>query len=108
MARKAGRTVEKVRKRAGRPRRQRPADQGQFSNTDVEKLDRKPQTVQIRLQAEAISHLAEGVIITEGSDWSESTIVFVNRAMRRITGYGADELIRCPRHILFGKGTNRD
>lgn len=108
MARKAGKTVEKVRKRAGRPRRQRPADRGQFSETDLEKLDRKPQTVQIRLQAEAISHLAEGVIITEGSDWSESTIVFVNPAMRRITGYAATELIRRPRRILFGKTTNRD
>jgi PAS domain S-box-containing protein len=108
MARKAGKTVERVRKRAGRPRRQRPADRGQFSESDLEELDRKPQTVQIRLQAEAISHLAEGVIITEGSDWSESTIVFVNRAMRRITGYAAAELIRRPRRILFGKDSNRD
>jgi PAS domain S-box-containing protein len=133
MARKSGKTAEKVRKRAGRPRRQRPADQGQFPETDSEKLDRRPQTVQrntahkslrgyskdlerrvqqqtaqLRLQAEAISHLAEGVVITEGSKWSSSTILFVNRAMRRITGYAADGLIRCPRWILFGKDTNRE
>ena len=60
------------------------------------------QTAHIRLQAEAIAHLGEGVLITEGSDWPESKIVFVNQAVRRITGYSAEELIGQPRQILFG------
>ena len=51
------------------------------------------QIAQNRLQAEAISHVGEGVVLTVGSEWPESKIVFVNQAMRRITGYTAEELV---------------
>jgi len=66
------------------------------------------QIAQNRLQAEAISHLGEGVVLTVGSEWPESKIVFVNQAMRRITGYTAEELVGQPRRLLLGSETNRD
>jgi PAS domain S-box-containing protein len=66
------------------------------------------QIVKIRLQAEAIAHLGEGVLITQGPDWPESKIVFVNRAMRGITGYTPVELIGQPRGVLWGSETNHD
>src|SRR5436309_2052430 len=66
------------------------------------------QTAQIRLQAEAIAHLAEGVLITEGPRWSGSIIRFVNEATCRITGYAADELIGQPRRILQGRLTDAE
>jgi PAS domain-containing protein len=57
------------------------------------------QTAQIRLQAEAIARLGEGVLITAGPDWLESHIVFLNEAVCRTTGYTAGELIGQPRRI---------
>jgi PAS domain S-box-containing protein len=66
------------------------------------------QIAQNRLQAEAISHVGEGVVLTVGSEWPESKIVFVNQAMRRITGYTAEELVGQPRRLLLGSETNRD
>jgi PAS domain S-box-containing protein len=65
------------------------------------------QTAQIRLQAEAIAHVAEGVVISEGLDWSESNILFVNDALCRITGYTAGELIGLPRSVLHGRRMDR-
>ena len=66
------------------------------------------QTAQIRVQAEAIAHLAEGVTITNGSDWMESRFVSVNEASCRITGYTAGELMGRPRSILTGAETDRE
>src|SRR5262249_6245716 len=66
------------------------------------------QTAQIRLQAHAIANLTEAVVITDGPDWSESHIVFVNEAVSRITGYTARELIGRPRKILYGADTDRE
>jgi PAS domain S-box-containing protein len=65
------------------------------------------QTAEMRLQAEAIAHLSEGVLISLGTDWLDSTIVFVNNAACRITGYTALELLGRPRRILQGKLTSR-
>lgn len=49
---------------------------------------------QIRLLAEALSHLAEGVVITDDQwEWPGPRIVYVNQAMCRITGYGMEELL---------------
>jgi PAS domain S-box-containing protein len=61
---------------------------------------------QIRLQAEAIAHLAEGVMITDGTNWPDSNILFVNDAICRITGYTAAELVGQPRLMLHGKQTD--
>jgi PAS domain S-box-containing protein len=65
------------------------------------------QTAEIRLHAQAIAHIADGVMLTDGLDWSKSTIRFVNDAMCRITGYAAAELIGKRRSILRGSATNR-
>jgi len=67
----------------------------------------KEQTAEIRMKAEAIAHLAEGVLITRGSSWINSKILFVNDAACRITGYTARELLGRPRRILQGKLTSR-
>jgi PAS domain S-box-containing protein len=66
------------------------------------------QTQEVRLLGEAVSHLAEGVVITsDGLDWPAPRIVFVNEAMCRITGYSAEELVgRTPR-LLQGPATDR-
>jgi PAS domain S-box-containing protein len=65
------------------------------------------QTAQIHLQAEAIEHLAEGVMILEGKDWLQSRILFANAAMCRITRYTSAELIGRSRQSLFGVRTQR-
>ena len=52
------------------------------------------------LLANAISHLREGVLISEGQDWAEARIVFVNEAICRMTGYNANELIGQPQRVL--------
>ncbi len=67
------------------------------------------QTREVRLLAQAISHLGEGVIITSAKmDWPGPEIIFVNDAMCRISGYAAHELLgRTPR-VLQGDKTDRD
>jgi PAS domain S-box-containing protein len=66
------------------------------------------QTQEVLLLGAAVSHLAEGVVIT-GSDlsWPGPPIVFVNPAMCRITGYGSDELIGQTPRLLQGPATDR-
>lgn len=66
------------------------------------------QTNEVRLLGEAMSHLAEGIVITgDGLEWPGPRIVFVNRAMCRITGYTEEELIgRTPR-LLQGPASDR-
>lgn len=66
-------------------------------------------TQEVRLLAEAISHLGEGVLITKDRlDWPGPEIVFVNDAMCRISGYSAEEMIgRSPR-ILQGADTEAE
>jgi PAS domain S-box-containing protein len=66
------------------------------------------QSEEVRLLGEAVSHLAEGIVITgDGLAWPGPRIVFVNDAMCRITGYVADELIgRTPR-LLQGPDSDR-
>ncbi|MFN7875704.1 MAG: PAS domain S-box protein [Pirellula sp.] len=67
------------------------------------------QTTEIRLLAEAVAHLGEGVLITSnGLDWPGPQIVFVNEAMCLITGYTADELIGQSPRIFHGDNTDRD
>ena len=66
------------------------------------------QTSEIRLLAEAVSHLAEGVVITDDElDWPGPRIRFVNDAMCRITGYTADELVGQTPRVLQGEQTDR-
>lgn len=62
---------------------------------------------QRQLLAEAVRNLAEGVIITDAClDAPGPSIVFVNDAVRRITGYEAEELLgRTPR-VLQGSETD--
>lgn len=67
------------------------------------------QTREIRLLAEAISNLAEGVAITNADDIHQnSRIIFVNAAMCRISGYMAHELIGQPAAVLLGKMINQN
>ena len=65
------------------------------------------QTSEIRLLAEAISHLGEGVLITDDNlEWPGPQIRFVNDAMCRISGYSAEELIGQSPRILQGNETS--
>lgn len=64
-------------------------------------------TREVRLLAEAIAHLGEGVVITADElEWPGPQILFVNDAMCRITGYLAEELIGKSPRILQGNGTD--
>lgn len=64
---------------------------------------------QARLLAAAVSHLGEGVLITEDElEWPGPRIVFVNEAICRITGYTAKELIGQTPRILQGAGTDQE
>ena len=66
------------------------------------------QTAEVRLLAEAISHLGEGVMITsDGLDWPGPKIVFANEALCRITGYTAEELNGQTPRILQGDNSDR-
>lgn len=66
------------------------------------------QTREVRLLAEAVSHLGEGVIITSDDlDWPGPQIIFVNDAMCRISGYDAHELLGKTPRILQGAQTDR-
>ena len=58
---------------------------------------------EIRLLAEAVSNLGEGVLITATSrNGPDPTIVFVNQAMCHISGYAVDELVGQTPRILHG------
>lgn len=62
---------------------------------------------QHRLLAEAISHLGEGVVITDTAyDGSCPRIVFVNEAICRISGYQANELLGKTPEIFHGENTD--
>ncbi len=67
------------------------------------------QTGEIRLQAEALANLGEGVLITKADlNWPGPHIIFVNSAMCQITGYTADELNGQSPRILQGNGSDRE
>jgi len=67
------------------------------------------QTHEIRLLAEAMAHLGEGVMITtDGLEWPEPKIIFVNQAMCQITGYPSDELVGQSPRILQRDGSERE
>ena len=66
------------------------------------------QTHEVQLLAAAVSHLAEGVLITDDElVWPGPRIRFVNEAMCRITGYTVDELVGQTPRVLQGKLTDR-
>ncbi len=66
------------------------------------------QTQRMRLLAEAVSHLGEGVIITEGTlEWPGPEIVFVNKALCRITGYQKEQILGNTLLFLHGEGSYR-
>jgi two-component system, chemotaxis family, CheB/CheR fusion protein len=66
------------------------------------------QTREVKLLAEAISHLGEGVLITSNHlDWPGPQILFVNEALCRITGYSASELIGQSPRLLQGSESSR-
>lgn len=63
---------------------------------------------EIRLLAEAVSHLGEGVMITSDElDWPGPKIVFVNEAMCQMAGYTAEEMLGNTPRIMQGPKTNR-
>ncbi|MEZ6129016.1 MAG: PAS domain S-box protein [Planctomycetaceae bacterium] len=66
------------------------------------------QTKEVRLLAEAMSSLAEGVMITsDATDWPNPKIVYVNKALSAITGYPAEELIGQSPRLLQGSLTDK-
>jgi two-component system, LuxR family, sensor kinase FixL len=66
------------------------------------------QTREVKLLAEAISHLGEGVLITaDDLNWPGPKILFVNDALCRITGYARGELVGQTPRILQGERTSR-
>lgn len=66
------------------------------------------QTHEVQLLAAAVSHLAEGVVITDDQlIWPGPRIRFVNEAMCRITGYTVEELVGQTPRVLQGKQTDR-
>ncbi len=75
-----------------------------------EELERRvgERTQKIKLLSQAITHLGEGVLITNDHlEWPGPHIVFVNDAMCRISGYKADDLLGKTPRILQGDGTDR-
>jgi len=66
------------------------------------------QTCEVRLLAEAMASLGEGVMITSDHlDWPGPEIVYVNEALCRITGYTAEELIGQTPRMLQGTRTDQ-
>ena len=66
------------------------------------------QTREIRLLAEAVANLGEGVLITsDHAEWPEPPIVFVNDAMRRMSGYAANELLGQSPALMWGGDTDQ-
>ena len=62
---------------------------------------------QLRLLAEAVAHLGEGVMITSDElDWPGPEIIFVNHAMCQMSGYDAQELIGKSPRCLQGNATD--
>ncbi|GAA5481896.1 hypothetical protein Hsar01_01110 [Haloferula sargassicola] len=67
------------------------------------------QTGEIRLLAEAIEHLGEGVLITtDHTSWRDSRIVFANPAMCSISGFPETEMIGKTPRIFDGPRTHSD
>ncbi|MEM9589320.1 MAG: PAS domain S-box protein, partial [Planctomycetota bacterium] len=65
------------------------------------------QTSDLRLYAEAIASLGEGVVITDASnDPFDSSILFVNEAICQLTGHDATELVGQSPQLLHGKQTD--
>lgn len=58
---------------------------------------------------QSVSHLSEGVVITDASldEPNHPSILWVNSAMERITGYTIDEMIGKTPRILQGPNTDK-
>jgi PAS domain S-box-containing protein len=54
----------------------------------------------------ALEHASDPIVITTGT-LDTSTLVFVNKAFTRVTGFAADEVIGQPTTILYGPRSNR-
>ncbi len=62
------------------------------------------QIQEVRLLAEAMANLGEGVMLTSARlDWPDPKIAYVNDAMLKITGYAAEELIGQSPRMLQGE-----
>lgn len=67
------------------------------------------QTQEVRLLAEAMASLEEGVMITtDHMIWPGPEIVYVNDALCRITGYSKEELIGQTPRLFQGEASNRE
>ncbi|MGF1580397.1 MAG: PAS domain S-box protein [Gemmataceae bacterium] len=76
-------------------------------NEELRKL-LSARTAEKNLLGKAVASLGEGVLITtDDLDWPGPTIIFVNEAMCRITGYSGEELIGQSPRMLQGTGTDR-
>jgi PAS domain S-box-containing protein len=70
--------------------------------------DRKRDEEQLRLLASAVRFADDTIFITNAElDLPGPTIVFVNPAFTRMTGFGADEVIGQTPRILYGNKTDR-
>lgn len=81
-------------------------DLKQLTETLEERITAR--TSEVRLMAEAMSNLGEGVMVTDAQlDSSGPKILYVNKALSRISGYTPDELIGQTPRIFQGELTNR-
>ena len=55
----------------------------------------------------AIEHLDDAVLVTEGDLYSPRHIIYVNRAVRRRTGYSFEEAVGRTPDITIGPETDR-
>lgn len=67
------------------------------------------QTSEVKLLAKAISHLGEGVVITNAElDPPGPKVLFVNDAMSRMSGYSVEEMVGTTPRLLQGEHTDSE
>lgn len=87
------------------PRKDAEAELKQLTETLEQRIGER--TSEVRLMAEAMSNLGEGVMVTNAQlDSSGPEILYVNKALTKISGYASSELIGQTPRIFQGKLTD--